>query len=369
MRRKSRTILALVGIAIGIAAMTTLIALVDGIQHDATDVIGKMKGIQIMDKSSFDQTFSRVPITYESKLHSVPGVKEVVPEIWHLIGKLSNKSLSAGFSADTYVYGVPPGQFEYGMFGTMINKTTSGRILKTSDKGKIMIPKKIAEDYTKNVGDSLKIENKKYEIIGIFEMDSELIGKPIIMSLDDARDLYSLEKDKVNNYYITPTEGTDTSTLTKLIEFKFDKLQANSSQDMMEQIDSILSNLKMLAIIVSIVSAIVAGIGVINTMLMSVLERTKEVGTLKAVGWTKSNILIMILLESIFIGLIGTIVGLGIGYIACYYITASFNITTLITLSLVIQNFFFGFMLGALGGIYPAVVASRMDPITALRFE
>ena len=138
---------------------------------------------------------------------------------------------------------------------------------------------------------------------------------------------------------------------------------------MQDQLNGILTNLKILAIIVSIISAIVAGIGVINTMLMSVMERTKEIGTLKAVGWTSSNVTKMILIESAFIGLLGSLLGLILGYLLSSLITAAVGISTIITFNLVLQNFLFGFILGIIGGVYPAMVASKLDPIEALRSD
>ncbi|MBI5884649.1 FtsX-like permease family protein, partial [archaeon] len=116
-------------------------------------------------------------------------------------------------------------------------------------------------------------------------------------------------------------------------------------------------------------AALVAGIGIINTMLMSVLERFKEIGALKAVGWTSMNVLLMVLLESLFLGIVGGILGIGVGFLAGSLIQLLFGLSTKISLDLIIQSFLFALIISLAAGLYPAYRASKMDPIQALREE
>jgi len=366
MRRKSRTVLALLGICIGIAALTTLIALVDGLNADATDLIGKMQGFMVWDKSVPDQSMSFISDSYESRIKSIPGVKRVVPEIYHTVGKINNETVPYGMDAPV-VTGINPEDLDYCAYASFIDKVTKGRELKSTDKKSIMITEDFSDKYKKGVGESIDIDGTKFKIIGIMKLETSMAGNPIIMTLDDSRDLYNIDNDKISSYYVHPINPDNSKNLSKLMEFKFDKLQAMGQQEMMEQMGELLDNLKLFAIIVSIVSAIVAGIGVINTMLMSVMERTKEIGTLKAVGWTKENIMLVILMESVFIGVIGSILGIILGYFVATTIGAQFDFTTLVSLNLIIQNFLFGILLGIIGGIYPAWIAAKMDPVDALR--
>jgi putative ABC transport system permease protein len=98
------------------------------------------------------------------------------------------------------------------------------------------------------------------------------------------------------------------------------------------------------------------------------LERFKEIGALRAVGWTASNVMLMVLLESIFIGVLGGLLGIGLGFIASFGLHLA-GLTAKVTLELVLQAFVFALVLGLAGGIYPAYRASKMDPIQALREE
>lgn len=367
-RRMSRTFLALLGICIGIAALTILIGLVDGLNADATDIIGKMQGIMVWDKSVPDQTMSSISTTYESKLKSISGVQRVVPELYHTIGKINGNKVSFGIDTP-FIVGLTPDNLKYSAYSTFIDKITKGRALKNTDKKSIMVTDTFSKDYKKGVGESVDLDGTNFKIVGIVKLETTMAGNPIIMHINDARLLYNIGNDKISSYYVYPVNPDNTKNLTKIIAFKFDKLQAQGQQEMMDQMGELLDNLKLLAIIVSIISAVVAGIGVINTMLMSVMERTKEIGTLKAVGWTKSNVIIMILLESIFIGVLGSLLGIGLGYGLAMTISLNFSITVIVSLNLVIQNFIFGLILGVFGGIYPAWIASKMDPVEALRSE
>ena len=103
-------------------------------------------------------------------------------------------------------------------------------------------------------------------------------------------------------------------------------------------------------------------------MLMGVLERFREIGSLKAVGWTQENIIRMILYESLFIGILGGAMGLALGVFASSQI-GSFGLTTVVSGELLLLSFLGAVLIGVAAGIYPALIASRMDPIEALRSE
>ncbi len=185
----------------------------------------------------------------------------------------------------------------------------------------------------------------------------------------EARELSTLDSDKVTSFTVTMFNPLDDKKVAELIELKYpDELQTFTQANLSEQIGGIIDNLKILAVAVALISSVVAGIGIANTMLMSVLERFKEIGALKAVGWTNDDIVKMVLYESLFIGIIGGIFGVLLGFIAAQAI-ASFGLVTKVSLQLAVGSFFGAIIVGLIGGLYPAFIASRMDPIEALRSE
>jgi putative ABC transport system permease protein len=117
------------------------------------------------------------------------------------------------------------------------------------------------------------------------------------------------------------------------------------------------------------VSIIVGGLGVMNTMIMSVMERRREIGVMKAIGATTTTILVQVLQESAILSLIGGFVGLGLGYLSMSLITQYTSFTPIMTPKLIGIGLGFSIILGMGAGLYPAWSASRMDPIKVLRYE
>ncbi|NCN39124.1 MAG: FtsX-like permease family protein, partial [Candidatus Aenigmarchaeota archaeon] len=119
------------------------------------------------------------------------------------------------------------------------------------------------------------------------------------------------------------------------------------------------------------ISAVVGGLGVMNTMIMSVMERRREIGVLKAIGATNSYVIRMILIESTIISLIGGLLGLGVGYLGSKAIGAfsGGQAQGIVTSNLALNSMLFALFLGVVGGLYPARKASQLSPVEALRYE
>jgi len=233
----------------------------------------------------------------------------------------------------------------------------------------VVIGNQMAEDNHKSVGSSITLNGKKFIIKGIFTAKSDLLENIVIMSLDDVREIVPIPKDKIALLEVEPENLTDDKKLVTLINLKYSDLDAKSSSDLSEQFDGILGSFRSLVFVVAGLSALVAGVGIINVMLMSVLERFKEIGALKAVGWTESDVLNMILIESILIGIIGGVFGLILGYFASNLAGNLLNIPPSISIELLALTFLFAVSVGFIAGLYPAHYASKMDPIQALRTD
>lgn len=365
-RRMSRTILALLGITIGIAALITLVSVVDGVYKNAADSLGKMQGIMVF-KGAQGPTNSLMSTSYEMKLKSIPGVKKVVPTLIKVVSSIDNKKGGAlSFSASA-IWGIKPSDLKYSSSNAIADNIIKGSMLTDNDKHMIVVPKTFADKYKKTIGAKVNLDGQDFKIKGIYEISQQ--DNDIIASFSDVQDLYNVPSDQVNFYTASLVNPQDAEKVRDLIRFKFEELEAYGQADTLNLIGSVLGNLKLLVVIVSIIAAIVAGVGIINTMLMSVMERTKEIGTLKAVGWTNTNVMSMILLESAFIGIIGGIIGVIFGYLASTALGATGLVPTLVTLTTVIESFIFALVIGIIGGAYPAYIASKLSPIEALRSE
>ena len=252
----------------------------------------------------------------------------------------------------------------------LFGEIREGREIRSGESGVVVIGENLKKDFGKFLNQSIVINNKRLRIVGIYSSSSHLLGSTAVVSIGDAREMIGFPNGKVSQFNIELDNPATVKQVVDAINFRFKgELKAFSASDLSSQFGSILGSFRLLVAAVAAISAIVAGVGIINTMLMSVLERFKEIGTLKAVGWTNSNVIQMILMESVLISFFGAIFGIIAGYLFGVLAHTAFGLTTLISFELLLEVFVFAFVLGIIGGAYPAFIASKMDPVEALRAE
>lgn len=364
-RRKSRTALALLGIIIGVAAIIVLVSMVDGLYAELNSVIGQFQGVYVMERDAMDQTLSKVDLSYQNELESVRGVRLAMPEIWGLPSTIEGGPVSSMMS--TAIYGLDAK--DYLLLGGVpwVGEIEKGTFLKPGEDGYVVIGRQLADEYDKFPGGTFKVNGKKFKIKGIYRAGSSMLGSMIVMSLKDARDLTGFTEGKVNSFYLGLSDPTMDKEVTNAINFKFkDDLEAMTSSDFSNEMGSVLGNFRLLVFFIAAISAIVGGVGIINTILMSIMERTKEIGALKAVGWGNGDVMRMILYESVFLGCLGGVFGLVLGFLVDVALQQAFGLNYAITAPLVFQAFGFAFIIGLLAGIYPAFRASSLDPVAAI---
>lgn len=370
-RRPARSFLSVVSIAIGIAVIITLVSIVDGAENSFNDTISQFQGVLVMQKDSLDQTLSQInEEPAKSKISRMSGVRNVISELFVLPTTIEGSSLGSGIgdisSAYTFVYGVKPSEFKKLNGNGWLGEMGKGSFL-TEDKESIVIGKTFADNYDKFVNSKVRINGRSYKVKGILKTENELNGSAIIMNFDEAKDLAGFPDGKVSSFYVELNDISLDKKIAQKINFQFPEFEANTSSDFSDQLSGVLGNFRLLVIVIAGISALVAGIGIINTMIMSVMERRKEIGTLMAGGWTKETVLLMILLESGFLGILGGIAGLIMGLIFSFSLSIALGMEPFISVPLMINSFLFAFILSLVAGVYPAFRASKLNPIEALR--
>ena len=233
------------------------------------------------------------------------------------------------------------------------------------------------------IGQIIRVDKMPIKVIGTLEPQPELFGQSmdsyIVMPISTWQSIYGQKRKSVSITIMANSDVEYNSTIERAIGHlrtirkvepgKENDFEIFSNESIMSQINDITGGVKIGAMVVSIIALLAAGVGIMNIMLVSVTERTREIGIRKAVGARKSNILLQFLVEAIILcligGLIGIALGVGVGNIAGSFLNASATIPydwVAIGLSLCV-------LVGVIFGTYPAYKAANLDPIEALRYE
>ncbi len=392
-RRKVRSWLTMIGIFIGIAAVIALISLGQGLQNAIEEqfkILGTDK-ITIMGKaggsiSPFASEISDKPLT-EKDVELIEGISEV-----ELASGLLMKSLNIDFKGEEkniLVSGIDPEKYAK-IFQDSYTVYT-GRDFKTEDKSKVIIGYNVAnKDFKKKmgVGSKLVINNKEFEVVGVLEkIGSSSDDSSMIMTLDSLRELTN-EPEILSIIFAKVKNGADVDKAAKEIEKEMKRerneklneepktFSVSTSEQLLDTFSNIFGIVQAVLVGIAAISLLVGGIGIMNTMYTSVLERTKEIGTMKAVGAKNSDILLIFLFESGLLGLVGGAIGIFIGIglsKGVEYISSNFLGFGLLKAStsyaLILGALAFSFLIGTASGVLPAMQAAKLKPADALRYE
>jgi putative ABC transport system permease protein len=365
LRTKTRTGLTVFGVLIGITAIVALGSISEGINtmiNEELEFLGGTIMVTSEEGGGFMMGFGGSEITPEQidELESFSGVKEVVP-LTFAIGEMA-----AMQGPEYMIIGVDPAKQEF-YVGKGI-ELDSGRELESDNEFSVMLGYKYAEDHDLEVGDTLEFEEEDFEVIGIFEENKD-VDEIIVMPLGTMMEVYDL--DSYGAAYVVPDNVGKIESLAEEIEEDFDDLSAQTQAEIAKQAAQIVDTIRVFTLGMAGISAVVGGLGVMNTMIMSIMERRREIGIMKSIGATNRFILTQILLESIMITLIGGILGVLIGSLGSYSLrfVAGGLAQARVTFDLVFWSLIFTTFLGLFGGFYPAWKAAKLDPIEAIRYE
>jgi len=236
----------------------------------------------------------------------------------------------------------------------------------------VIIGQTAAREMNKTVGSSVTISNKTYKVVGIYETGNFMDDRGIVMSLGSLQNITN-NTGEISLIIVKAANGTSATTLSNKIQSNYpNELTTSSSLSGMNRMNNGLDVINSGSWAISLLAMLVGGIIVIITMMKAVSERTREIGVLRAIGWTQKRIIAMIMGESLLLSLMAVVVGLIIGVGLVELLSASYVLRGLIpsfTLLLLLKGIGVALLLGILGGIYPAYRASRLSPTEALRYE
>jgi len=379
--RKLRSWLTVLGIVIGIAAVVTLMLLGTGLENAIKLQFAKM-GISnirvapgnLRGPPTGSIGFNNSIIDHVEKSKYVEYINPVLLDIATV--EYANKELSL------MVRGYDTKLSDRG-FADIDIKIGSGRYFSPREQGTVIIGYNIAHDkFDKDilVKNNININSKQFKVIGIFEKTGVDEDDSIYLPLEDARELFN-KKDLVNVLVVKIKDGIDiekaADDITRILKrtYNEEEFVVFTPEQVLNQLEEILNVVKVLLSGIAAISLVVGGIGIMNSMFTSVLERRRQIGIMKAVGATKNQILFAFLVESGLIGLGGGVIGVLLGFsvaksveivaklmgFGLLYITPDYKV--------MIPMLLFSFFVGMISGIIPAYQAAKLSPVEALRYE
>jgi putative ABC transport system permease protein len=364
LRRKGRTILTVLGIAIGVAAIVGLGALANGLAAGYDSFLTGSKADLILSQpEAMDVSMSTVDDSYGAELEAM---SEVAAVSGMLQGFVQVEQIPYFF-----VYGYPEDSFILGRFNIISGVGLNSREAQHARGKPILLGTQAAEAVNKQVGDSLRVQESVFRIVGIYETGATLEDNGAVLPLKDAQELMGRQR-QVSIFYIQLKDASLGERVITRVERRWPEMTISSTNDyadkqmMGDYVQAFVWAIAGLAIIIG-------GVSMMNSQLMAVVERTREIGVLRSVGWSAGRVMRMILSESLLVGLLGGVLGIAIGWsmISSFEGFAGFfgASKASITPGLIEQAFGVVIILGFVGGVYPAWRASRLPPVEALRYE
>ncbi len=355
-QRSTRTFLTLGAIGITIGAIMSLEGVIAGMAVSMNDMVGDVE-IMIRQADISDTELSAMDERIGEKISS-----------WSEVQSVSGIIFTALMMPDSgnffILWGYEPNEFAIRRF-----KIVEGNRLTSNHQ--VILGRTMAEALSKDVGDTIELSGSRYRIVGIYETQNGMEEMGGVVTIRDAQVLAG-RPHKVSMYAIKLSDPSQAESLVDQINVDFPDAYATLSGEFAEQMpdfdtaDSLLNSISFLALFIG-------GVGVLNTMLMSVFERTREIGVLRSLGWRRRSILRLILTEALWLGLLGGLVGIGIGMGLAFLLTLEPTLGSMLSplweWPVVTRVITISILLGLLGGLYPAYRATRMQPIEALRYE
>ncbi len=362
LRRPARSALTLVGIALAVAAVVSLLGISDGFERSYYELYsGRGIDLVVHHAGRSQQLSSGLDQALGDRIRRLPGVRDV---IGGLVDVVSFEQ------ADLFVVLVNGWDADSSIFDRL--KIVSGRKLKNSDHRQLLLGKVLAANLGKRVGDVIDLYGQHFHIAGIFESFNVYENGSIAMLLGEMQQLTD-RRNEVSGFTVEaePTANAAAiSALKRSIERLAPELTVLSTVEFVNSVAQI-RMARAMAWLTSAVAVVLGGIGVLNTMIMSVFERTRELGVLRALGWSRQRIVRMILSESVLLTLSGAAIGSASG-VALAQALGRFHTTAgliegRVAPIVILQGFLLALAIGLFGAAYPAWWSASLRPVDALR--
>ena len=385
---KLRSFLSILGVLIGVAAVIAMLAIGTGAQKQVEQTMASMGSNLLQVSASFRQrgislgSDSVTRFTFEdlAALKKIEAVERVVP---YLSGRAQVVYQNKNWN--TSIMGTSP-DFQYarssipdaGRFFTEAEVTTRAKV---AVLGKTVVNELFGNDNP--LGQPIRINRINFTVVGVlpekgatgFQNADDRVVIPITTAM-----YRLLGRDYINNFDVQVSNADAMTSVQKeilpilaklhrLSDQQTDSIEVRNMADIQKAASDVVNTFTSLLGSIAAVSLLVGGIGIMNIMLVLVMERTHEIGLRKALGAENRDIMIQFLVESILICVLGGVMGIVIGSLVSWGISAFFGWNVLVSLNSIILAFTFSVLVGVLFGLWPAWRAAKLLPVEALRYE
>ena len=361
-RRPFRSGLTIVGLALAVAAVVALVGISRGFEYSFTDLYRHRRiDLVVQRTGAMMQLSSTIEERLASRVAGLPEVRRVIAALLDVVALEKFDLLAVlvnGWPADS------PALRDI--------KVQTGRMLQAGDMGKVILGHVLAANTGKHVGDRIEIYSEQFEVVGIFQSLNVYENGAIFMLLPELQRLMD-RPGQVSAILVQAKNPDDPQEIERLRK-QIEKLSPNITATPVTQFVRNVSQIRVARVAAAVISGIaivIGAIGVLNTMVMSVFERVGEIGTLRAIGWSKKRVIGMILGEATllsgFAAAGGILLGVAIIRLIRYWPTVAGFVAGGASVSVILQGCIIALTMGLIGALYPAMWATRLWPVEALR--
>lgn len=353
--RPGRTLLTALGSALGIATIAALLAVAGGARHTAGDFLHLgASDLGLFQKDAADPTTSVLPTSLIPQLRRTPGIADATPLVL-LVEDLAKDPSAIVFGADER--------------GFLTNRLVFGSGHMYQAPNQMVIGDGLARQLHADVGDQLSVHGRKLQVVGVYHIGVAYQDSGAFIPLATAQAIAG-RQGEATTIPVKLAVGTRPSTARRTISQQFPGISVIADAEEATRAGANGQLISKAALVIAVLALVIGGIGVLNTMMMAVIERRSEFALLSAVGWSGPQIAARVLIEGVVTTIIGAGFGLLLGVIGAQLLVdalgASQFVAPQVTAWDLGRALLVGVLIGVLGGLYPAWRASHLSPAQIL---